>query len=343
MNEDHPNNVDSTNRTNTASAHRAFIKMPEANKHLSPPLGLAANVPRRAVANNSNLYPNVIEIPASISTAVSAGDSVSSDLTDETACNEDIARRSFAALDDLLQNKFPAGFDNLDGFVKMGVPIPFDLIKPGIVNKSNKGIQLKLTDLSRFLPEEKCTVELLALVNTSLSQLRSMFDMIAWRAIDRVISNLRIKDGIGGWIDSRQELRREIDFCSNHESAEQGCAVALKGAFACSIFQKCNNKEYGRKVVQFVSKRFNLNLQESPLCIPKHCFVSMAVRQYDRVGHSVLNYLRGKGSIYWRTNPIKKVAKQRNAVKVGQLFWRRYQLIYFYRKISDDASDGEVQ
>ena len=68
-------------------------------------------------------------------------------------------------------------------------------------------------------------------------------------------------------------------------------------AFAINVFQRCNDDEYGRKVLAYVAKEFRYKLQESHKV---HCLAALARQIYDRFGHPFIECLRKNGGIYWR-------------------------------------------
>ena len=187
-------------------------------------------------------------------------------------------------------------------------------------------------DLIKVLPAELCNDDqFVKKLNASLKNLQEILRLIAKKAIGRVLTIAEIDSTSGGWISSKKELIKKIEYMTKHDYSGV-FSVALKGAFACNIFQKCDNNRYGKRVVEYVMNLYNFKMAPAPSSSRSgdHCFVTYARIIYDKIGQTVLNALRNSGSVFWTTQ-MKKISN--SATKLKTLYWTTHN-VHFYRKIN---------
>eukprot|EP00816_Leptocylindrus_hargravesii_P005693 CAMPEP_0196802918 /NCGR_PEP_ID=MMETSP1362-20130617/2423_1 /TAXON_ID=163516 /ORGANISM="Leptocylindrus danicus, Strain CCMP1856" /LENGTH=860 /DNA_ID=CAMNT_0042174331 /DNA_START=1 /DNA_END=2580 /DNA_ORIENTATION=- len=288
------------------------------------------------ISQNDELGIASTKIPSEISAV--CGGSVRSSLSSDMGHSQvEMTRKAFAALDNILKLPMPKKFD-LGGIIDMGIPVPHNLLTTDFMKRAE--CLLTQQHLRKVLPNELSSdSQFVTKLNDSLKQLQEMMRVIAKEVITRVMTIMEIGRSSGGWISSKKELINKIEHMSIHDYGRV-FSVALRGAFVCNIFQKCDNNAYGNRVVQYVTKMYKLELAPGPALgrSADHCFVQYARIIYDRIGQSVLNSLRAGGSVFWTTQ-LKKLS--RGVDTLGSLCWTTHN-VYFYRKNVEGKANDQV-
>ena len=131
-------------------------------------------------------------------------------------------------------------------------------------------------------------------VNQALTNLCKMLNTFCRTIFEKVLHVMKIENGCGGWISKTTELKNVIPSLTPETvNTDAGLTMALKGAFACTIFQKFDNNYFGRAVITEINEQHQLTIDSLILNgSSQHCFVVLARATYDRYSSTVLNELR---------------------------------------------------